>query len=65
MAGIMVTGSVDVDQGVLVVLLCAFVSGYITISLFVKLEAKIDFSAFCIASGILKHSGCRDIRNTG
>ncbi len=53
MAGIMVTGSVDIDQGALVALLCAFVSGYITISLFLKLAVKIDFSTFCIVLGAL------------
>ena len=53
MAGIMVTGSVDIDQGALVALLCAFISGYITISLFLKLAVKIDFSTFCIVLGAL------------
>jgi undecaprenyl-diphosphatase len=46
-------GLLDVSANSILALICAFISGILTIDLFIKAARKIDFSKFCIALGIL------------
>ncbi|SDF54567.1 undecaprenyl-diphosphatase [Methanolobus vulcani] len=51
--GMEAMGLLDITANSIVALIFAFVTGILTIDLFIKAAKKIDFSKFCIALGLL------------